>query len=164
MNSWLELESKAPEGWFSQYDIALLYPEVARISEFGVYLEIGVKLGRSLWVASQAAGPTVEIWGIDILDNPKIPNTNFIKGDSTEVKWDKPVDVLFIDGNHDYMYVRSDIERFAPFVKKGRVILFHDYDDSSPGVIQAVDEFAEKNNLLVETFDRKKTSIAKVVV
>lgn len=165
MNS-LDLETNAPEGWFSQYDIAVLQQEVATIPSKGLYLEIGVYLGRSLWVATQVIKPGVEIWGIDILDDPKIEGTNFIKGSSLEVNWDKQIDVLFIDGDHSYEFVKAELEKYGPFVKKGGVILFHDYEPEMPGVYPAVNEWAEKLNLKVETFKKihGNTSIAKVVI
>jgi len=50
-----------------------------------------------------------------------------------------PVDMVFIDGNHEYKSVKSDIEAWLPLTKK--VICGHDYGDLLvPGVKQAVDE------------------------
>lgn len=160
----LELERDAPDGWFSQYDIAVLYPEIETIPENGLYLEVGVYHGRSLWIATKAAKPSVEIWGTDIIEDPEIPGTHFIQGDSKTVKWDKPVDVLFIDANHDYEYVKSDIDRFVPFVKKGGAVLFHDCDETSPGVVKAVNEYAKANKKTVQLFKSQdfNTSIAKI--
>jgi len=50
-----------------------------------------------------------------------------------------PVDMVFIDGNHTYECVKSDIEAWLPLTKK--IICGHDYGDLlAPGVKQAVDE------------------------
>lgn len=38
----------------------------------------------------------------------------------------KPLDFLFIDGDHTYESVRTDFERFAPLVRTGGLIAFHD--------------------------------------
>ncbi len=38
----------------------------------------------------------------------------------------KPIDLLFIDGDHTYDAVKKDFEDWLPFVKKGGHILFHD--------------------------------------
>jgi predicted O-methyltransferase YrrM len=168
MPDYLELEERAPEGWFSQYDMKVLYPAVAAIPEYGVYLEIGVHKGRSLWVARQAADPTVDVIGIDTEADPQIEGTDFIQADSTKLKIDSNwrVDVLFIDGNHSYEGVKSDINRFVPLVKKGGLVLFHDCDETSPGVVQAVAEYAGNNRLawqMLKTTDLR-SSIARMEV
>lgn len=159
-----ELEAQAPEGWFSQYDISVFYPEVQKIPEKGLYLEIGVYKGRSLWVASKAAKKSVALWGIDKLPDPKIPNTLYIRRSSLNTLWLRPIDLLFIDGNHTYKFVRKEIEKYSPYVKKGGVILFHDYEPDMPGVYPAVNKWAKKNGLTVQTFKKTNgnTSIAKV--
>ena len=38
------------------------------------------------------------------------------------------IDLLFIDGNHTLEACRSDFECYAPHVKSGGYVLFHDYD------------------------------------
>ena len=37
-----------------------------------------------------------------------------------------PIDVLFIDGDHTYDGARADFERYAPLVRPGGLIAFHD--------------------------------------
>ena len=54
--------------------------------------------------------------------------------------WKKPIDMIFIDGDHSYKAVKHDIESWMPFVKKGGVMAFHDYGNVCGGVILAVDE------------------------
>jgi len=50
-----------------------------------------------------------------------------------------PVDMVFIDADHSYEAVKSDIEAWLP--KTTRIISGHDYGDTlSPGVKRAVDE------------------------
>jgi len=39
---------------------------------------------------------------------------------------DRPVDLLFIDGDHTYEGARSDFEMYEPFVRPGGMIAFHD--------------------------------------
>lgn len=160
----IELESKAPEGWFSQYDISVLLPEVKAIPDNGLYLEIGVHKGRSLWVARQVAKDSVEVWGIDKVVNPNIKGTNYIRRSSLSASWDKPIDVLFIDGNHSYRFVKEEIKKYVPFIKKGGVVLFHDYEVGMPGVYPAVNKWAKIAGYTVQTFKgtHGNTSIAKV--
>jgi len=41
-------------------------------------------------------------------------------------KWKHKLDMLWIDGNHDYPEVKRDYLDWSPFLKKGGVIVFHD--------------------------------------
>lgn len=50
------------------------------------------------------------------------------------------VDMLWIDGDHSYEAVRSDIRTFAPLVKHGGLVCGHDYSVWHPEVVKAVDE------------------------
>lgn len=63
-----------------------------------------------------------------------------IKEFSFNVKWDKPISLLFIDGLHDYPNVARDFWHFADWVKQGGYIAFHDYADYYPGVQAFVNE------------------------
>jgi predicted O-methyltransferase YrrM len=38
----------------------------------------------------------------------------------------RPLDVLFIDGDHRYEGARADFERYAPLVRHGGIVAFHD--------------------------------------
>lgn len=53
-----------------------------------------------------------------------------------------PIDILYIDGAHDYRSVKHDLENYAPLVAADGVIAGHDFSKSWPGVVQAVTEFA----------------------
>lgn len=41
-------------------------------------------------------------------------------------RWHTPIDLLFIDGDHNYEAVRKDFIDWLPYVKTGGIILFHD--------------------------------------
>ena len=67
------------------------------------------------------------------------------------VGWNRPIDLLFIDGDHTYEGVKKDWELFSPHVTKFGVVLFHDtiwevgeidpnYRRSDMGVPQFTDE------------------------
>ena len=57
------------------------------------------------------------------------------------------VDFVYIDGNHDYDFVKRDIELFYPKVKSGGIIGGHDFDGGDWGVAKASLDFADENNL-----------------
>lgn len=65
--------------------------------------------------------------------------------------WQKPIDFLFIDGDHRYEAVKQDFEEWLPHVKKGGLIAFHDscraegtpeekYDKGWPGPTKLLHE------------------------
>ncbi len=63
-----------------------------------------------------------------------------IRSRSTDVPWDKPVHLLFINALHDYYNVARDFWHFEPWVVSGGYIVFHDYADYYPGVKAFVNE------------------------
>jgi cephalosporin hydroxylase len=38
----------------------------------------------------------------------------------------RQLDLLFVDGDHSYRGVRTDFEMYAPFVRRGGIVAFHD--------------------------------------
>jgi predicted O-methyltransferase YrrM len=49
-----------------------------------------------------------------------------IRAASPWVSWNKPIDILFLDGNHDMLPVLVDFYYWYGFVKEGGLIAFHD--------------------------------------
>lgn len=75
------------------------------------------------------------------IDRPQ-EGWTFIQGDSNQMTWNDPIDVLFIDGGHDYPIVKRDMENFIPHVKPGGMVLMHDVEAPRfPGVRQAFNEW-----------------------
>ena len=56
--------------------------------------------------------------------SPKYITTDY----AFELDWDKPIDLLFVDGAHDFKSVISDLDKFVPYVTKGGLVICHDYD------------------------------------
>lgn len=54
---------------------------------------------------------------------------------------------VYIDADHRYESVRSDISAWWPYVQHGGILAGHDYMPEHDGVIRAVDEFAAGQNL-----------------
>lgn len=162
-------------GDFSTLDMESFIAEVKKLKPGDVYLEVGVKHGKSLLTATLAAREGVELVGVDIADNEERQNVfrqlglteyvTFIHGYSHRVARliKKPISLLFLDGDHSYSGIKLDIDSWLPLVKKGGVILFHDCDETSPGVVDAVNETFPGRVELFKT-PVKNTSMAKVVV
>lgn len=62
-------------------------------------------------------------------------------------------DFVFVDGNHEYNDVYSDIVLYRDFVREGGILAGHDYytDGNFPDVCKAVDEIFGKPDEVVET-------------
>lgn len=75
---------------------------------------------------------------------------------AAEIFPDEFFDLVYLDADHTYEAVKKDLEAWYPKVRKGGFFVGDDYLDRwSPrrhvrfGVVKAVNEFAEKNNLTV---------------
>lgn len=81
-----------------------------------------------------------------IFDKTMQPYTGWfekVEGDSKTVPWDRPIDFLFIDGDHSEAGVSADIHKYTPFVKVGGCVFLHDYLDNP-----------ERTNLVKTVVDR----------
>jgi len=136
-----------PSGWnyppishraFVEWLINRIKPEVT--------VELGVDYGYSAFLMAMCQENPV--YGIDCFDVSKhgpredddyqfvmsvkeklgLNNLEIIKGyfDDVAKTWDKEIDLLHIDGLHDYDNCKHDCDTWAPLVKEDGVILFHD--------------------------------------
>ena len=60
---------------------------------------------------------------------------------ASKIYKDNSIDFVFIDANHEYDYVKKDIEAWFPKVKVGGIIAGHDYRNGWKDVDKAVNEF-----------------------
>lgn len=145
------------DGWFS---FPKLYSEVVKKFPSGSRLvEIGVFKGCSfsyLVVEAINSGKKFDLVAIDAFPWPGLQesfteNMKPLEGhyrllaggdsfDRAKDFEDNSIDFCFVDANHTYEFVKKDIEAFLPKMKKGGIIAGHDYNNSHPGVIQAVNE------------------------
>jgi predicted O-methyltransferase YrrM len=143
------------EGWLTADEAGLLYRLAAGTSNRGRIIEIGSWKGRSticLALGAQAAGHTEKIVAIDPHtgssehhDGDQGVNTfadfrRNIKNAGVEVlieplvatsraaadDFNEQVELAFIDGAHEYEFVRDDFEQWFPKVICGGVMAFHD--------------------------------------
>lgn len=90
-----------------------------------------------------------------LLDKYKTNNEVVLhKGKSIDVLInfeDNYFDLIYIDGDHEYNGVKIDLSLALLKVKTGGLICGHDYNiNTFPGVVQAVNEFCQDNNLKIE--------------
>jgi predicted O-methyltransferase YrrM len=126
-------------------------------------LEIGSLFGGTLWHWMQLAGEGAKIVSVDMMvahDAPQYAkqldghlnlwqkwaaekgiDLTIIEGSSTHPDTiDRvrsllsKIDLLFIDGDHEYEYVKCDYTMYSPMVREGGLIVFHDIV-SSPGQV-----------------------------
>ena len=168
--NYAELEQKSRPGSFSTFDIEVLVPDILKMESGEIYLEIGVDKGKSLSVVRMVAKEGVKVIGVDIKQIPEpVEGTTFFLGDSVKVakQWNHgEISVLFIDGEHTYYGCHRDIEAWYSYVKENGVILWHDCDESSPGVMWAVSEFVCSNKFRgrfsLYKYNNKNTSMARL--
>ena len=142
--------------------------EVARLAFLldpndGVIVEIGGLYGGMTAVLG-LANPKAQIIVVDdfswspianqpasaarLLENVRrvgVKSVDVMEGDSRVIgkQWNKPIDLLWIDGGHSYEFVKSDLTLFAPHAK---TIALHDWDNPAwPSIRQAVEEFVDEH-------------------
>lgn len=68
--------------------------------------------------------------------------------------------LLFIDGDHTREGVQKDIDLFFPLLVPGAVVIFDDFTDAFPGLVDALDELLEQRNF-ERAFAFYKTLVVK---
>lgn len=136
------------KGLFSASEMREVYPEIKKLKENSLLVEIGSYYGRSAAFFS-LTNPKIRILSIDrevVMDQSvlKLGNVTQILSGSAQVSksfgW--PIDFLFIDGNHSPEGVKKDIDAWTKFVKIGGFVLFHDYSKIEyPGLVKTIDKW-----------------------
>lgn len=140
------------QGVFSQTDMAVLRREIEKLKPDDVYVEFGVNEGKSARVAHEYGNPDVYKLFIDCYDvvphEVSIGRAPFMESEGMVGIGKKGfyvhgdgdlfpgwimskipfVNLIFLDPHHDYESIKSATLAWEPLVKKGGVLLFHDYD------------------------------------
>ncbi len=66
-------------------------------------------------------------------------------------KYNIKADLIYIDGSHEYDDVKQDLEMYYELLNENGLIFGDDYCEYWGGVIKAVNEFAGKNSLYLQT-------------
>jgi len=141
-SGWIETITSA---WTGHRDFARW---LTRNTKSDVIVELGVDYGYSTFTfADSLKGTTGMIYGVDLfmgdihtghrntLDFVKkaiadhsVTNLELVIGefDTISKLWNKPIDILHIDGLHTYDAVKNDFTRWSPHVTENGIVLFHD--------------------------------------
>jgi hypothetical protein len=66
---------------------------------------------------------------------------------------DHSLDFVYIDANHNYSFVKEDIENWVKKVNFDGIVAGHDYRTPNTGVKEAVDEFVMEHDLKLHLTD-----------
>lgn len=58
----------------------------------------------------------------------------------------RPVDLLFIDGDHEFAGVERDFLLYSPLVKVGGLIVFDDANTTYPGVLKCIEKHVKQSD------------------
>lgn len=148
-------------GWFNpcqvDVEICALLDRVRDLSP-KVVVEIGTATGGTLFMLTRVAAPDATLISIDLPEGafgggyPRwraplyrrftLPRQriHLLRGDShdhavitalEQFLNGRPVDFLFLDGDHSYQGVKQDHETFSPLVRPGGLVALHDIHPTS---------------------------------
>ena len=157
---------------------------VATVPEGGVMVELGCCQGGSLAsVADLIREKRLRVWAVDLWDtgvdchDPSLKGffsnmlLNFSRnmktfgldpyivcGNSEKLARMLPTeaDLIFIDADHSYEWVKRDINALYPKVRSGGILSGHDYGNENIGVKKAVDEVFGEGCWILGTWVWKK--------
>jgi len=147
--------TKNISGWLTDAEEEFLYNAAKNCKGKGVIVEIGSWKGKStIWLAKGSkAGNNVKIYAVDthtgssryrekygevwtfeeFKENIKKTNVEDIivpvvkTSEDAARDWDeKPIELLWIDGSHEYEMVKLDFDLWFPYLIEGGIIAFHD--------------------------------------
>ena len=170
----------------SQVEFGQLYDRVCSMQPRTI-MEIGTCHGGTLYLWCQAAHPEANVLSLDLPDGEfgggyKACRAPFyrafskpaqklclIRADShsaatveqiSSLLGDRPIDLLFIDGDHTYNGVKQDYELYSRFVAPNGLIAIHDIlqrsTDSRIEVWRFWDEIKRRNDKVQEIIDNTR--------
>ena len=151
------------QGWISSSEADFLFNSNLGLNENSLIVDLGTANGYSAALLGCLGCKIITIdnykdksqsrYTIQELKEQEIfkelQNIEFIEGESIEVAKtfeDESIDLIFIDADHSFQAVKTDIEAWLPKLKRKGKMFFHDYE-SYPDVALAVNE-AFENGLL----------------
>ena len=159
--AYIEVEKSSHETAFNRGECEALWNLLGGLAPYSKVVEIGVEFGRSTTIIGIMANvrlfdfTAVDNWSGEYGQQAREHVNNLLitelglpiklkSMDSALAAKQYPhqgIDLLHIDGDHEYESVKADIGAWTPKVKKGGFICFDDYGhDSLPGVYRACEE------------------------
>lgn len=162
------------DGWFNYENVFDFL--VSEVPDGGTFVECGSWLGKSSSYLCDIAKDRINVFIIDswkgsinelsgshslatkcdiyeiFLNNMGTRNFTPVRANGIDASIrfaDDTCDVVFIDMEHTYDAVSQDISAWFPKVKSGGYIAGHDYVSDWPGVIKAVNENFDKNDIQI---------------
>ena len=155
------------KGWLHPDEGALLYEFAKKLPGDSLVVEIGSFMGKS--TAYLASGLRDGSGGKVVAIDPHLGETGtkwkfsstweqfnknihelnletFVESirktsEEAHKKWNRKIDLLNIDGLHDYKNVKLDLKLWLPHLKEGGVLVCHDaFGPTYPGVMEAIIE------------------------
>lgn len=142
------------EGWMTRRELEFLGLLAATPTADGEILEIGSYRGRSTAVLARCAelAGAARIVAVDHLLQPLAHEAflasirragiehlvEFHRMMSWELghSWQRPLRLLWIDGNHTYAATKLDFDTFAPFLANGAIVAIHDVLNQYEGSVR----------------------------
>src|SRR3989339_1041035 len=156
----VRLITNSVEGWLNDTEGIYLYDSARSCTGKGVIVEIGSWKGKStIWLAKGSlAGHSIQVYAIDphtgseehraimpyidtyrdFISNLQMASVNHIvkpirkTSAETVADFSSPVELLFIDGAHDFLSVKRDFLNWFPRLIEGGLVVFHDTDWDGP--------------------------------
>jgi predicted O-methyltransferase YrrM len=137
----LDIIDSIPQTMCGRNESKFLYELSKKSKGLGAILEIGTHAGRSTIAMAYAQKEKNgrPIHTIDIREHPDLQSNldragvseyvnKYIGRSSTVAKnWNEAIELLFIDGDHRYSGIVSDIKHWSDKVAVGGLMIFHDY-------------------------------------
>jgi MMP 1-O-methyltransferase len=142
------------DGWLTEDEGELLFNLAKRCTGSGAIVEVGSWKGKStIWLGKGSlVGSKVKVWAVDphtgsgehhrylgsvwtFDDFKRNINTAGLNGVVAPLvarsadaagNFPEPIELVFIDGAHDYASVKADFELWFPKVIEGGIVAFHD--------------------------------------
>ena len=140
-------------------EVMILYNSAKAINARTI-VELGVEDGTSTRALLTACYElNAHLWSVDIAPcvqtRRRIEDLflsrfwTFTQQDDLEFvkKWNKPIDLLFIDTSHQYEHTKEELLQYSRFVVKGGRIFLHDSSSERyPGVARAISNFLHNHS------------------
>ena len=139
------MTEKTPRLQLWKEEAAVLASFASAVPAGGTIVEIGTAEGATARLMRDAAKPGVAIYTVDVApsrlarESLRGHDVNIVAqaSESFAAEWaariGRPIDFLFIDGNHDLLHVVTDWNLWSAHVRRGGTVAFHDFDPPRRG-------------------------------